>query len=287
MEDQKKGMAFAFLGGVILSFDTLFIRLIDFDPLQLAFWRGTLMCMSGMIACAFFKKYMSIKVGLINGKIGIIVAIFYGLASFFFVQAALKTSIANMLVIIATAPLWAAIGSSLYLKEETPYRTWIASIISLLGMVIVAWPNLSDKSWIGDFMALITALCMAMAFILSRRSQINLVFAPAVGGGLSAIAILPFLVILEFGTQRTEQIFYMVIEGAILVPLALGLIAMAPRYVPAPQVSLFLLLETILGPVWIWLVLNEEPTRYAIIGGVIVIITLITHSGQNIRRMSH
>ena len=286
MEDQKKGMTLAFLGGVILSFDTLFIRMIDFDPLLLAFWRGTLMCMSGVIVCALFDKYMSIKVGLINGKIGIVVAIFYGLASFFFVQAAIKTSIANMLVIIATAPLWAAIGSSVYLKEKTPSRTWIASTVSLLGMVIVAWPNLSDESWIGDFMALITALCMAAAFILSRRSQKNLVFAPAVGGGLSAIGMLPFLVISEFGTQNTEQIIYMVIEGAILVPLALGLIAMAPRYLPAPQVSLFLLLETILGPVWIWLVLNEEPTRYAIIGGTIVIITLTAHSAQNIRGMS-
>jgi drug/metabolite transporter (DMT)-like permease len=186
-----------------------------------------------------------------------------------------------MLVIIATAPLWAAIGAVVFLKEQSPARTWWASIIALLGIVLVAWPDLSGGVNAGDIIALLTAWSMAGAFVLSRRTHANLALAPAMGGLLSALALAPFVRDLSF--DQPNQILLMVLEGAMLVPLALGLIATAPKYLPAPQVGLFLLLETIFGPFWIWAFLGEAPTNYALIGGAVVILTLLFHSSLSLR----
>jgi drug/metabolite transporter (DMT)-like permease len=101
------------------------------------------------------------------------------------------------------------------------------------------------------------------------------------GGLLSAIVLAPF--VREFTFSQPNQTLLMIVEAAMLVPLALGLIAIAPRYLPAPQVGLFLLLETVLGPLWIWAFIGEAPSIYAVIGGTMVILTLLVHSGLSLR----
>lgn len=275
------GLIVAFLGAFLLSFDTLLLRMIGGDPLQIAFWRGVLMFAFGILASHLAKRFARTNLKLINGSVGLTVAACYGVASICFVTSALLTSIANMLVIVATAPLWAAVGAALLLNEVTPTRTWIACTLSLAGIALVMWPGLAQTVNIGDIIALGAAISMAAAFVISRRSQENLALAPATGGLLSALVLALFVP--EFRFSRPDQYALMALEGGLLVPLALGLIAMAPRYISAPQVGLFLLLETVLGPLWIWAVLKEEPTQFALIGGGIVVLTLSVHSVLSIR----
>lgn len=277
----KKGLLVAFIGALLLSFDTLLLRLLSADPFQIAFWRGALIFSVGLCVFLILRVRGNTRLSLINGWIGLTVAAFYGFASICFVTSAMMTSIANMLVIIATAPLWAAIGAMVFLKERTPARTWWASIIALLGIVCVVWSDLSGGVNAGDVIALLTAWSMAGAFVFSRRTCANLALAPAMGGLLSAIALAPF--VREFTFSQPNQILLMIVEAAMLVPLALGLIAIAPRYLPAPQVGLFLLFETVLGPLWIWAFLGEAPSIYALIGGSVVILTLLVHSGLSLR----
>jgi len=277
----KRGLSLAFSGALILSFDTLLLRLIHADPFQAAFWRGMLMFVAGLCVLLVSRVRGNLSLSLTNGRIGLTVAAFYGFASICFVTSAMMTSIANMLVIIATAPLWAAIGATIFLKERTSTRTWWACVIALSGIVVVVWPSLSGKVNGGDVIALLTAWSMAGAFVLSRRLLANFALAPAMGGLLSAIALAPF--VQEFSFARPGQILLMTLEGAILVPLALGLVAAAPKYLPAPQVGLFLLLETVLGPIWIWAILGQAPSAYAMIGGSVVILTLLVHSGLSLR----
>jgi len=148
----------------------------------------------------------------------------------------------------------------------------------------VAAPGLSGGGNLGDAIALLAALSMAAAFVTSRRTKANLALAPAMGGLLSAVILLPFVGEFWLGSWRTMAL--MGIEGLFLVPLALGLLALAPRYLPAPQVGLFLLLETVLGPLWIWAVLAESPSVNALIGGAIVIMTLALHCTLSMRRFS-
>ncbi|WP_266065073.1 DMT family transporter [Brucella intermedia] len=275
------GLLATFGEAFFLSFDTLFLRLIGGDAVQVAFWRGVLMLSSGILAAAATTWLTKTRLSLINGRVGLAVAAFYGSASICFVFAALLTSIANMLVIVATAPLWAAVGATIFLGEHPPRRTWIACIVSLAGIGLVMWPGLSQEVNAGDVIALGAALSMAAAFVLSRLSSENLVLAPATGGLISALALVGFVD--TFWFQDASQLAFMAFEGAILVPVALGLIAMAPRYLPAPQVGLFLLLETVLGPLWVWAIIGEVPTGYALAGGALVILTLLAHSTMTLR----
>lgn len=217
-------------------------------------------------------------IGIALGRIELAIAACYGLSSVTFVLSAMTTSISNMLTIIATAPFWAAIGAGVFYRDWPPLRTWLACAGALGGIIVVVWPTFSEQAHVGlgDGLALVTALSMAGAFLLSRRSQANLALTPAWGGLLVALTLAPFVPVFHFSSAH--KLILMIGEGALLVPSALGLIAAAARYLPAPQVGLFLLLETTLGPFWIWAVLGETPTRYALVGGGIVVLALVAHS---------
>jgi drug/metabolite transporter (DMT)-like permease len=264
------------LGALLLSFDTLLLRLINSEPLQVAFWRGALMFVAGAVVALFLRcRSASAKIAL--GRLELAIAACYAVSSVTFVLGAMTTSISNMLTIIATAPLWAAVGGGVFYRDWPPLRTWLCCTAALVGIFIVVRPTLSAHSHVGlgDALALATALAMSSAFLLSRRSLANLALAPAWGGLLVAVMLAP--VVPAFGFSHGYQVILMLVEGMVLVPLALGFIATAPRYLPAPQVGLFLLLETIMGPFWIWAVLGEAPTRYALIGGGIVVLSLAAH----------
>lgn len=280
--ESRKGLYLALLGAMLLSFDTLLLRLIDSEPLQVAFWRGGLMFIAGAISALLLRR-RSPSANIALGPIEVAIAVCYGLSSVTFVLSATMTSVSNMLTIIATAPLWSAIGAGVLYRDWPSLRTWLGCTSALVGIVVVVWPTLSASTpvGLGDGFALTTALSMSAAFLLSRRSRANLGFAPAWGGLLVAVTLAPAVPAFHFSSSYKFGL--MLCEGLLLVPLAFGLIAAAARYLPAPQVGLFLLLETILGPFWIWAVLGEAPTRYALVGGGIVVLSLVAHSVVTLR----
>lgn len=279
--NQRLGVSIALAGAVLLSFDTLLLRGIGGQYLTVAFWRGLLMGLTAVLVLLIPRRRPHHSLAPIRSVSGVVVAAFYGLASIFFVLAVTFTSVANMLVIIATAPFWAALASQVFLRETIAQRTWIAIGCAMTGVGLVVLPGIGANNFIGDGFAMLTALCMAAAFTISRRVKEPLGLAPSFGGGLSAILLLPFVPAFNFETNG--QIVLMTLEGAILMPIALGLLALAPRYLPAPQVGLFLLLETALGPLWVLMVIGEMPTLHTVLGGIIVISALAIHTVSSIR----
>ena len=270
------GVAVAFAGAMLLSFDTLLLRGIDGHFLTVAFWRGLLMGLSAIVFMLLLRRREHPAFGPIRTPGGLAVAGLYGLASVFFVLSVTFTSVANMLVIIATAPLWAALASHLFLREAIAASTRVAIACGTAGAGVVVLPDLGAGHLLGDAFSLATALCMAGAFTMSRRVREPLGLAPSLGGGMSALVLAPFVP--EIGFETLGQAILMALEGAVLMPVALGLIALAPRYLPAPQVGLFLLLEAVLGPLWVWLFIGETPTANAVLGGVIVVSAIVVHT---------
>ncbi|MDR5838020.1 DMT family transporter [Caballeronia sp. LZ034LL] len=281
MGSSGKGLMLASLGAVLLSVDTLLLRVIHGDPFQMAFARGLLMLLAGVIVTLF--RHGSGWRTVARGWAARAVIVCYGLSSVTFVLSAMMTNISNMLTLIATAPLWAALGAGVFFKDWPPRRTWLACACALLGVVTVVWPSFSTRATVGagDALALATALLMAGALLLSRRSRGDLALAPAFGGLLAAVVLLPF--VSRAAVPDGNQMLLMALEGALVVPLALGMIAASARTLPAPQVGLFLLIETVLGPFWIWAFLGETPTRFAIIGGSVVVMSLAVHGAFALR----
>lgn len=273
MGDGKRGVVCAGLGVLILSVDTLLVRLVGpADPLQIAFWRGALMFGASVAACSCFARGRTLLARSIKQSLFWMASLCYGTASLFFVYALRLTDAASVLFIISAAPLFAALLSRLLLNEQTPAPTWLAMLVALGGIGIVQHGSISELQTSGNAMAVASALAMSAAFVVSRKSAANMALAPAAGGLLSACAVLPLLDRVAF--VEASQWQWMGIEAAVVVPVAFGLIGLSTRFLAAPQLSLLLLLETLLGPVWIWLATGERPSAFGLIGGAVVLLAL-------------
>lgn len=271
-----KGLALTSFGVLILTPDTLLIRLIGSDDWTLVFWRGALF--AAFICVLMPLRYRGRTLDKIRGIgwLGLLAAVFYGLSSITFVAALSRTTVANVLIVMATTPLFAALLSRIFLGEGTTPRTWMTMAACFAGIGLLVSENLGGVSFWGDLAALAAAFCMAGLFTVIRSAgHTDLFAAYAVGGLLSAAVALIWA---EPFSIPADRVGYLLIMGLIVVPVSFYFLSLGPRYLPAPEVGLLILLETILGPFWVWLVIGEQPSALALLGGTIVITALVLNS---------
>ena len=276
LPDHVKGLSITTFGVLVLTPDSLLVRLIGIDSWSMVFWRGLLMATALTLGLAVYYRGTVWARFRAVGRTGLAVAGLFSMSSVFFILALHNTSVANTLVIVAAAPLIAAVLTRLFLAEPVPLRTWAAILAALCGILILVSDSQQGGTLGGDAAAFGTAVCMAIAFTLIRRARaLNMMPAMAISGFLSALAMLPLAS--PFALAAGE-VWLLAVMGLFVLPVSFGLTALGPRYLPAPEVTLMLLLETVLGPFWVWLVLEETPSLYALAGGGIVIGALILHS---------
>ncbi len=274
--DHVKGLAITILGVLVLTPDSLLVRLIGLDSWSMVFWRGLLMMLALTLALAVYYRGETLAKFLAIGRIGLVIAGLFAVGSVTFILALHNTSVANTLVILAAAPLIAALLSRMFLGEPVRARTWIAILVTFVGIAILASGSNGGGGTLGDIMALATAACIAAAFTLIRQARsLNMVPAMALSGGMTTIMMFPIAAPLSIAPG---EIWMLLILGIVVLPVSFGLVSLGPRYIPAPEVALILLLETVLGPFWVWLVLEETPGARALIGGAVVVTALILHS---------
>ena len=276
------GILITAAGVIILSPDGLLVRLIATDSATLLFWRGLL------FSIGIFGFYMlrhgfgALDTVRAMGRRGFLAAVLFCLSTIFFVLAITHTSVANALVIISTAPLFAALFSWLILKESILLSTWIAIAVCTGGISLIFMGSIGGGSRYGDISAIACAFMIAGQITTVRHAR-SIDMVPSLGFAalLTALLALPFASPLAItGSDFT----YLVLLGLIVLPLAFGLITIGPRYISAPEVSLLMLLESIFGSFWVWLVLNEIPRPETLGGGAVVITTLFIHTGYAYRR---
>ena len=188
----------------------------------------------------------------------------------------MNTSVANVLVFLASVPLIAALMTKMFLQDEIQKPTWIAIGVVGFGLLIVGGPGLTGGNWVGDLIALLNAVIIAGFLTVVRgRSAVNLIPASGFGLLLAALVASPFAV---FPEMSSSQWVYLIVGAGLVLPVALGLLTLGPRYIPAPEAAMLSLLETVLGPLWVWLVISEQPDANTIIGGAIVVGALLVHA---------
>jgi drug/metabolite transporter (DMT)-like permease len=275
MTSHLKGILMSFIGVVILSPDSVLIRLADADSWTVLFYRGLLMSIGVMMLLLITYRSKTIVEFKKIGRGGLWIGWLHGIMTGTFVFAIMHTSIANTLVIISTGPIWIAIIAWLTLREKASLITWLAMIIVFIGIYIVMSANFGGQNIVGDIFALITAILMGFTFTLVRKYKaVNMVPTMAVGGIIAAIIACIFAPTLVL---KPEAIIYVIAMGIIL-SISFSLITIAPRYMPAAEVGMIMPLETVLGTLIAWKVINEVPTNNAIIGGIIVVATLFFHA---------
>ena len=275
MTNHLKGLLMSFIGVIILSPDSLLIRLTDADSWTVLFWRGLLMSIGVTIILLFTYRSKTIDEIKKIGRGGLWIGLLHGVMTGTFVFAIMLTSIANTLVIISTSPIWIAIISWLTLGEKASLVTWLAMIVVFIGIYIVMSANFGGQNLVGDLFALITAILMGFVFTLVRKYKtINMVPTMSIGGIIAALIALIFAPTIAL---KPEAIIYVISMGVIL-SISFSLITLAPRYMPAAEVGMIMPLETVLGTLIAWKVIHEAPSSNAIIGGTIVVVTLFFYA---------
>jgi drug/metabolite transporter (DMT)-like permease len=273
-ETHRRGLAIAFAGIVLLSPESLLIRLVTADRWTILFWRGALLCVGLMIASAVIARSWRVIPAI--GRGGLLVALLFGLQTVGFITSITNTTVANTLVAMSAAPLFAAIYGRVLFGEAIGRRLWLVIAVAMLGIVVMFSGSLGSGGLLGDLAGLGAAAAFGASFVvIGRHRDRNMVPAMGLGGLVAAAIALPLASPLSV---TAADFGYLAISGLVVLPLGFGLLAVAPRFIPAPEVGLITLLETILGPLWVWLVVAEQPNLRAIIGGAIVVGTLAANS---------
>ncbi len=270
-----KGLALTALGGMTLTIDIPLIRLADGDHWPILMVRSGLTVIAALVIWSVWRMFSRDVPALVPGKHGLIVAGLYALANITFIGAVYNTSTANLVFILAFNSMFAALLSWIFLKERPRPATIVAMFVMMAGVLIIVGDSVGTGNLAGDMMALASAFLIASAITVSRASKRDMGFA-----ALVAVA-LPFVLSAVMTAKtgyRIEAPWWIVLNGAIVMPLAFFCLANGPKYLSGPEVAMFYLLETVLAPVWVWLIFSEAPTIQSLIGGSILVVTLIAHS---------
>ncbi len=268
-----KGFLLTAFGVLILSFDALFIRLIDGESGNILFWRGLCLSVTVAISCKLINPQQAL---FRRDWRFIISTLLFSISSISFVMAINLTSVANVLVIISVQPLFAAFFSWLLLGEKSPLVTWLAIFIALSGIVWVLADSWQGPHLKGDLLALLCGLSLSCKFVMDRGEKKHSMIPTLIGSGI---------IMAIFGAFNTDSVLldsqqwlWTFILCLVIVPSAFILITLGPKYIPAAEVGMLMLLETVVGPLWIWLFLAITPNPAALQGGSVVITTLIIHT---------
>ena len=206
---------------------------------------------------------------------GVINALFILFSNITFIFAVANTNVANALIMISLIPLSAALFSAIFLDERPIFITWLSMIVCLIIIIFIFHESYEMGRFIGDFFGLLCAMSMGASLTVMRRyNHINFVPSYIFAKFLTAVVALPFATTLVIGGYDLVFSLLMIIT----VGVSFLFITIAPKYVTSPEVGIFFLLETALGPLWVWYFISEEPTRNTLIGGSIIVLIIFIHS---------
>ena len=281
LTDQQKGSLLAFIAVIFITPDSLFIRLSNVDTWGLVFYRGIIPFFTVFLGMLIIYKLNFFKILLSSGYHGLIYVGTFSITNITFVVSIQNTNVANTLVMIATAPMLSAILGAIFLKEPPDKKTWISIIITFIAIIYIFSDSLKLGNFYGDILGFITAIGLAVGAVTIRSAKSkNLVPAAVVGKLFVATFALFFI---ESFVLENEDLIIVPLMCILCVAIPFVLVTIAPRFIPAAEVNLFFLLETIIGPIWVWMIIKEQPSIETLYGGAVIIITIATHSFLKLR----
>ena len=282
LSSQKKGSLLAFIAVMFITPDSLFIRLSNIDTWGMLFYRGAIPFAVTLTGLFFFYKKNLLKAIIAIGYPGIFYILSFSICNITFIISIQNTNVANTLVMIAMAPMISAILGAIFLKEMPDYKTWIAIFITFIAVSYIFYDSIELGNFYGDIFGLITAFGLACNAVIARFAK-NRDLVPSAVIGKLCVAIFAFFFVESFALVETDIIF-VPLMCVMCVAIPFVLVTIAPRFIPAEEVNLFFLLETIIGPIWVWLIIKEQPSIEALQGGLVIIITIAIHSFLKLKK---
>ena len=276
LSNQKKGMLLAFTGILFITPDSLLIRLANINSWNLIFYRGLIPFLTIFIGLAIIYRSSLFKKILDNGWHGLAFIVTFAITSIVFVISIESTNVANTLVMVALAPMLSAIISLIFLKENPDQKTWIAIIITTLAVIYIFYDALDSGDFLGNLLGLVCATGLAINAVIIRSAK-KISLLPSAMIGKLVVSLFALIFVDQIKLENNDLII-VPLMCVVCIAIPFVCVTLAPRYITAPEVNLFFLLETIFGPLWVWFVIHEQPSIETIIGGAVIILTIAVHS---------
>ncbi|SDZ78975.1 EamA-like transporter family protein [Desulfuromusa kysingii] len=270
-----RGVLYAFFGVLVLSFDSLLVRLAETPSITILFWRGLFIGISLTAFTVVKTKHSPLKVLNTNRYPYLFAGLFFALAGFGFVFSVQNTTVANTVVILSIAPFFSALISYLLNKEVIKRYTFIAMTAMVLGTLIIVSASVGSGHLLGDMLAVLTAAAMGTAQAYLRRHQkLQRITIIMVSGYLMALFALPFANL----SPEPDKLVVLALMGLVQMPLAMVLFSTATCFISAAEASMFMIVETVFGPLLVFIFLGETIPFNTIYGGSVIIAALATNT---------
>ena len=270
---------------VVISFSGLVVRLLDAGPLVMNFYRA--LFLMGAILVLLFLRYRGAAIVRVIGVgwPGLMAGAMLAGAGITFLQSMTHTTVANTLFVLGGIPFVTSGLAWIFLKEKPGRPTLVTMIIAFFGIVIMIGEGFTIGSVYGNLMALMTTLFFSIYAVIVRfNRQVDM---------LPAILISTVLIMAMTGlTQRgvlpisKDDLWLCLLWGGVMSGFTSASFIVASRHIIAAELTIFMLLEFSLGPVWVWLFVNEIPSKWTLAGGALVIVAVLGRSILELRARS-
>jgi len=272
------------LGGFFMSFVGLMMKMIiDASGFQILFYRSMSLSLVVIIfACIITKSNPKTFMKRLD-RFDLLMGIFLSLAFATYVFSMLYTSVASTLFILGITPFLAAIIAWYYLKEKPKIIVWITMIVATTGVFLMVSDGMVFGKTFGNILAFFSALLFAMTLVVARYSKKeNVLGGTFLGGAFACLIGLIASLLLNHGLLISSyDMSLSLFMGAFTIGLGITLVTTGTPFVPAAEVSLLVLIESVLGPIWVWIFLSEAMTTFELVGGILIFAALIILARKN------
>ena len=269
---QRRGQIYVALAAVAWSTAGVLQRQLSLDTPTQGFGRAAFAGAALLAYVAIVERGHVVQAFRSVGLAGVAVALCVATASGSFIAALNHNSVARVLFILAVSPVLAALLARVTLGEPLTRRTLAAMALALGGVTLMLGAP-GEGSLAGDALSFLAALAFALMIVITRwRHDVSMAPATCLSQVILLVAFLPFASPAEIGA---DDLGWLASLGIGQIGLGFALLTVGARLIPAAQVGLITLLEVVLGPLWVWLALDERPSTLTLLGGAIVIVAIV------------
>ncbi len=268
------GVILILLAGVFLSSAGIIVRQIETtDSWLILFYRSVSFVVTLLIFNIWNYRGRILKPFLEIGGLGVLTAVALACSFTTFLFAIILTTVANVVFILSAGPFFAALLGWIFLKEKVFKVTWIFLVIASGGIALMFFGDLAQGQMLGNLMALGAAASFAVAIVAMRKAGgVDMMPATCLAGVFAALVA---AVMAEGFSLSVNDLLLSCLFGSAQIGIGFTLITLGTRSVPSVEVPLLVLTDTVLAPIWVWLLIGETPASLALLGGVAVLIAVL------------
>ena len=279
---RKLAILLMIASSVVISFSGLIVRLLEVGPLVMNFYRGLFLMCAVMVLLVVRYRGATVTRVISVGWPGLIAGIMLAGAAMTFLQSLTHTTVANTLFLLGAIPFVTAALAWMFLKERPSSATLVTMIIAFVGIVIMIGEGFAIGSTYGNLMALLTTLFFSIYAVLVRHNrQVDML--PAIL--ISTVIIMIAVALMRQGDLEIsrQDLALCLLWGGVMSGFTSACFIVASRHIIAAEVTIFMLLESALAPIWVWLFVNEIPSRWTLVGGALVISAVLGRTFAELR----